>query len=155
MEPRASTPTRRLDAIRSLTAAGVPMATMVAPIIPGLNDHEMESILAAAKDAGAVSAGYVMLRLPLEVKDLFQEWLAAEVPDRARRVMTLVRDMRGGLDYDPKWGERMHGTGPIAEAVGDRFRLACKRLGLNESRAPLDVTKFRALPAPGDQLNLF
>jgi len=154
MEPRASTPGRRIAAIRTLSAAGVPTAVMTAPIIPGLNDHEIESILAGARDAGAVSAGYVMLRLPLEVKDLFQEWLAAEVPERAKRVMTLVRDMRGGLDYDAKWGERMQGTGPIAEAIGHRFKLACKRLGLNES-APLDVTKFRAPPAPGDQLSLF
>ncbi|MGZ6213151.1 MAG: PA0069 family radical SAM protein [Candidatus Binataceae bacterium] len=155
MEPRASTPPRRLEAIRALSAAGIQTAVMAAPIIPGLNDHELESILEAAKEAGAVSAGYVMLRLPLEVKDLFQEWLAAEVPERAKRVMTLVRDMRGGLDYDPKWGERMHGSGPVADAIADRFRLACKRLKLNESRSPLDITKFRAPPAPGDQLRLF
>ena len=155
MEPRASTPTRRLEAIRKLSAAGVPMAVMFGPCIPGLNDHEMESVLTAARDAGAVSAGYVMLRLPLEVKDLFQEWLAADVPERASRVMSLVRNMRGGLDYDPKWGERMHGTGPIADALSDRFRLACKRLGLNSHRRPLDVTKFKPPPQAGDQLSLF
>jgi DNA repair photolyase len=155
MEPRASTPTRRLEALRKLSDAGIPTAVMFAPAIPGLNDHELESVLEAAKDAGVTSAGYVMLRLPLEVKDLFQEWLTAEVPERASRVMSLVRNMRGGLDYDPKWGERMHGSGPIADALSDRFRLACKRLGLNEARRPLDTTKFRPPPQVGDQLALF
>ena len=155
MEPRASTPTRRLEAIQKLSAAGIPMAVMFGPCIPGLNDHEMESVLKAARDAGAVAAGYVMLRLPLEVKDLFQEWLTSEVPDRAGRVMSLVRNMRGGLDYDPKWGERMHGTGPIADALSDRFRLACKRLGLNSHRRPLDPTKFKPPPQVGDQMSLF
>ncbi len=155
MEPRASTPARRLEAIKKLSEAGIPAAVMFGPCIPGLNDHEMESILAAARDAGAVSAGYVMLRLPLEVKDLFQEWLPAAVPSRAARVMSLVRNMRGGLDYDPKWGERMKGTGPIADALSDRFRLACKRLGLNSHRRPLDAGKFRPPPQAGDQLALF
>ncbi len=155
MEPRASTPMRRLEAIRKLSDAGIPAAVMFGPCIPGLNDHELESILTAARDAGAVSAGYVMLRLPLEVKDLFREWLPAAVPERAGRVMSLVRGMRGGLDYDPKWGERMRGTGPIADALSDRFRLACKRLGLNSHRRPLDVTKFKPPPQAGDQLSLF
>lgn len=155
MEPRASTPARRLEAIRALSAAGIPTGVMFAPAIPGLNDHEMEGVLEAARDAGARSAGYVMLRLPLEVKDLFHEWLTAAVPERAGRVMSLVRAMRGGLDYDPKWGERMTGSGPIAEALSDRFRLACKRLGLNAPQAPLDTARFKAPPRVGDQLSLF
>ncbi len=155
MEPRASTPQRRLAAIRDLSSVGIPTGVMFAPAIPGLNDHEMEGVLEAARDAGATSAGYVMLRLPLEVKDLFQEWLAASVPERASRVMSLVRAMRGGLDYDAKWGERMTGNGPIAEALADRFRLACKRLGLNKPQAPLDTSQFKAPPRAGDQLALF
>ena len=154
MEPRASTPSRRIDALRQMSAAGIPTAVMFAPLIPGLNDHELESVLAAAKDAGVQSAGFVMLRLPLEVKDLFQEWLGAEVPERASRVMSLVRATRGGKDYDAKWNERQSGTGPIAEAAADRFHLACKRLGLNQSRARLDTTKFCPPPQAGDQLML-
>jgi DNA repair photolyase len=155
MEPRASTPKRRLGAIRDLSSVGIPTGVMFAPAIPGLNDHELEGVLEAARDAGATTAGYVMLRLPLEVKDLFQEWLASSVPERASRVMSLVRAMRGGLDYDPKWGERMTGNGPIAEALSDRFRLACKRLGLNKPQPPLDANKFSPPPRAGDQLALF
>lgn len=155
MEPRASTPKRRLAAIRDLSSVGIPTGVMFAPAIPGLNDHELEGVLEAARDAGATTAGYVMLRLPLEVKDLFQEWLASAVPERASRVMSLVRAMRGGLDYDPKWGERMTGNGPIAEALSDRFRLACKRLGLNKPQPPLDASKFSPPPRAGDQLALF
>jgi DNA repair photolyase len=154
MEPRASTPSRRLEALRLLSAAGIPTAVMFAPVIPGLNDHEMENVLEAAREAGATSAGYVMLRLPLEVRDLFQEWLVAEVPDRASRVMSLVRAMRKGRDYDPKWGERMHGDGPIAEAIAARFRLATRRLGFEESSRPLDTGKFKPPPRAGDQLTL-
>lgn len=155
MEPRASTPQRRLAAIKDLSSLGVPTGVMFAPAIPGLNDHELEGVLEAARDAGATSAGYIMLRLPLEVKDLFQEWLAASVPERASRVMSLVRAMRDGLDYDPKWGERMTGNGPIAEALADRFRLACKRLGLNKPQPPLDTAQFKPPPRTGDQLALF
>ncbi len=155
MEPRASTPTRRLQAVRELSAAGIPTTVMFAPLIPGLNDHELEAVLTASKAAGATSAGYVLLRLPLEVKDLFQEWLAAEVPERASRVMTLIRATRAGKDYDAKWGQRQSGTGPIAEAAADRFRLTCKRLGLNGERSPLDTSKFKPLALPGDQLTLF
>jgi DNA repair photolyase len=155
MEPRASTPQKRLSAIRDLSSVGIPTGVMFAPAIPGLNDHELEGVLEAARDAGATSAGYVMLRLPLEVKDLFQEWLATAVPERASRVMSLVRAMRGGLDYDPKWGERMTGNGPIADALSDRFRLACKRLGLNKPQPPLDTSAFKPPPRAGDQLALF
>ena len=155
MEPRASTPARRLEALSQLTAAGIPTASLFAPVIPGLNDHELERVLATAKQAGATAAGYVMLRLPLEVKDLFQEWLAAEAPGRASRVMSLVRAMRSGRDYDPKWSERMRGTGPIADAIADRFRLACKRLGFKGRHPPLDTNKFAHPPTAGEQLALF
>ena len=155
MEPRASTPMKRIDTIRRLSAAGIPTAVMFGPCIPGLNDHEVESILQAARDAGAVSAGYVMLRLPLEVKDIFREWLEAQVPERASRVMSLVRSMRGGKDYDDRWGVRQRGLGPIADTAEARFNLALKRLGLNTHRRPLDTTKFQPPPQAGDQLALF
>ena len=155
MEPRASTPARRLDAITALAKAGIPSAVMFAPVIPGLNDHDMERVLTAARDAGASEAGYVMLRLPLEVRDLFQEWLRSAVPDRAQRVMTMIRAMRGGRDYDAEWGARMRGTGPIADAVKARFQMACRRLGLNERSYHLDIDKFRVPPRSGDQMSLF
>ena len=155
MEPRASTPMKRIDAIRRLSAAGIPAAVMFGPCIPGLNDHEMESIFETARDAGATAAGYVMLRLPLEVKDIFREWLEVQVPERASRVMSLVRSMRGGKDYDDKWGERQRGTGPIADTIEARYRLAVKRLGLNQQRRSLDTTKFQRPPQAGDQLALF
>jgi len=155
MEPRAATPDRRIEALRMLSEAGIPTTVMFAPIIPGLNDHELESVLETARDAGARNAGFVMLRLPLEIKDLFREWLTEQVPARADRVMSLVRSMRGGRDYDSDWGTRQSGTGPIAEAIRDRFRLACKRLKLNEDGMPLDTRKFRPPSQPGDQLALF
>jgi len=129
MEPRAGTPARRLQAVRGLTDAGIPAGVMFAPAIPALNDHEMEAVLEAAKAAGARSAGYVLLRLPLEIKDLFREWLEANVPGRARHVMTLVRQMRGGKDYDATWNTRMRGTGPYAEMMARRFQIAVRRLG--------------------------
>jgi DNA repair photolyase len=155
MEPRASTPTRRLEAIKKLNEAGISTAVMFAPVIPALNDHEMESVLEAARDAGAREAGYVMLRMPLEVRDLFQEWLAEAVPGRAQHVMKLIRDMRGGRDYDPEWHSRMSGTGPIADMVKRRFVVACKRLGLNERTYKLDASQFKPPPQSGDQLSLF
>jgi len=155
MEPRAATPTRRLDAIRQLTAAGVPVVVMFAPVIPGLNDHELEAVLEAARDAGATNAGYVTLRLPLEIKDLFQEWLAEARPDRAARVMSLVRQSRGGRDYDPQWGSRMRGVGPVADLISARFHGAVKRLGLNQDDRRRDHNQFRVPPRAGDQLGLF
>jgi DNA repair photolyase len=127
---------------------------MFAPAIPALNDHEMEAVLTAARAAGARSAGYVLLRLPLEIKDLFREWLEANVPGRAKHVMSLVRQMRGGKDYDPQWNTRMRGTGPYAEFMARRFHMAVKRLGLNQPSAPLAVHKFRRPPRLGDQLSL-
>ncbi|MBN9590496.1 MAG: PA0069 family radical SAM protein [Alphaproteobacteria bacterium] len=155
MEPRAGTPARRIQAIHALAEAGVPAGVMFAPAIPALNDHEMEAVLTAAKGAGARSAGYVLLRLPLEIKDLFREWLDANVPDRARHVMTLVRSMRGGKDYDSNWNTRMKGTGPYAEMMARRFHMAVKRLGLNQPSRPLALGKFRRPPQSGDQLALF
>jgi DNA repair photolyase len=155
MEPRAGTPTRRLQAIKGLADAGIPTAVMFAPAIPALNDNEMEAVLGAACEMGAKSAGYVLLRLPLEIKDLFREWLESNVPDRSKHVMSLVRQMRGGKDYDSQWGTRMRGTGPYAEMMARRFHMAVKRLGLNQGGRPLDVTQFKKPPRCGDQLTLF
>ncbi len=155
MEPRAGTPQRRLAAIKALSEAGIPTGVMFAPAIPALNDGEMEAILAAAAGFGARSAGYVLLRLPLEIKDLFREWLEANEPGRAKHVMSLIRSMRGGKDYDANWSTRMKGTGPYAEMMARRFHMAVKRLGLNQESRPLCVTKFRKPPAAGDQLSLF
>ncbi len=155
MEPRAATPERRLWAIRQLTAAGIPTTVMFAPVIPGLNDHEMEAVMHSAAQAGATTAGYVMLRLPLEIKDLFREWLESERPDRASRVMSLVRQMRGGKDYDPQWGKRMKGEGPIADLTRQRFAIAQRRFRLDKDRTPLVTTLFKVPPKAGDQMELF
>ncbi len=142
MEPRASAPHRRLDAIKRLADAGVPVGVMTAPMIPGLNDHEMEAILDAAAKAGATRAGFTVLRLPLEIKDLFDEWLRANRPDRAERVLSLVRQMRGGALYQAEFGTRMRGEGPIAQLIAARFQAAVKRLGLNRIRYRLDTQHF-------------
>ncbi|MCB1482149.1 MAG: PA0069 family radical SAM protein [Rhodobiaceae bacterium] len=155
MEPRASTPERRLEAILRLSEAGIPAAVMTAPIIPGLNDSEIEQILAAAAAAGAKEAGYVMLRLPLEVRDLFVDWLNRNVPDRAGRVMSLIRQMRGGKDYDSDYGTRMRGNGPIAWAVGRRFEIAAEKNKLNRARATLRADLFEKPLKRGAQLALF
>src|ERR1041384_174398 len=154
MEPRASTPQRRLDAIRMLADAGIPTTVMVAPVIPALNDSEIERILDAAAHAGAREASYVLLRLPLEVRDLFREWLMANYPDRYRHVFTLIRDMRGGRDYDSQWGTRMKGTGPIAWMIGRRFDVACERLGLNKKYVRLSTEHCVKPDRDGDQLKL-
>ena len=155
MEPRASTPAKRLEAISRLADAGCPVGVGFAPVIPGLNDHEMEAILEAAQMAGATSAMYVTLRLPLEIKDLFREWLADARPERAARVMSLIRQTRGGKDYDPDWAQRMKGTGPVAELIATRFKAAIKRYGLDAPRAPLDVTRFRVPADMRPQMDLF
>ncbi|MEO1225807.1 MAG: PA0069 family radical SAM protein [Pseudomonadota bacterium] len=155
MEPRAATPSRRLEAIRRLSEAGVPTAVMSAPMIPGLTDHEMDAILEAAADAGAVSAGYTMLRLPLEIADLFTEWLREHAPLRADRVMSLVRQTRNGAVYDSRFGERMRGEGPIAELLNRRFNAACRRLGLNGMRFDLDYSRFAVPAATEEQPSLF
>jgi DNA repair photolyase len=156
MEPRASTPTRRLDALRQLSAAGVPTSVMVAPVIPALNDAEIERILDAAAFAGVKHAGYVLLRLPLEVRDLFREWLLANFPDRYRHVFKLIRDMRGGRDYDSTFGARMKGSGPVAWMIGRRFEVACERLGLNAgNKVPLTTEHFQPPRKGAEQLSLF
>jgi DNA repair photolyase len=155
MEPRAATPERRIEAVRQLSAAGVPVMVMFAPVIPGLNDHEMEGVLRRCAEAGAEGAGYVALRLPLEIKDLFREWLESDHPDRASRVMSLVRQMRGGRDYDVQWFKRMKGEGPIAELMSKRFAAAKRRYGLTRELEPLDLTQFRVPPKAGDQMELF
>ncbi|MFL6833458.1 MAG: PA0069 family radical SAM protein [Xanthobacteraceae bacterium] len=154
MEPRASTPTKRLEAIRQLSDAGIPASVMVAPIIPGLTDPEMERILDSARAAGAREAGYVILRLPLEVAPIFKDWLLRHYPDRYRHVMSLIRSMRDGKDYDSEWGKRMKGAGPYAWQIGRRFEIAAKRLGLNVERRQLRTDQFVAGSGAGDQLML-
>jgi DNA repair photolyase len=154
MEPRAATPARRLEAMRALSEAGVPVSVMVAPIIPGLNDHEVERILDSGKAAGAQEASYVLLRLPLEVSPLFRDWLLREYPDRYRHVMSLVRSMRGGKDYDAEFGKRMKGAGPYAWQIARRFELATKRLKLNRTRRSLSTDLFVPPSGSGVQLSL-
>jgi len=155
MEPRAASPQARLRALAALSAGGVPTGVLVAPVIPALNDHEMEAILEAAAHAGVRWAGYVLLRLPYEIKDLFTEWLAKHYPERAAHVMSLIRAMRGGRAYDSRFGFRARGTGPYALLLGNRFRIACRRLNLNSgSRDPLNTALFRPPAPPGSQLRL-
>jgi DNA repair photolyase len=155
MEPRAASPQARLRTLATLSAAGIPASVMAAPLIPALNDHELEAILEAAAAAGARWAGYVLLRLPHEIRHLFREWLAAHYPDRAAHVMSLIREMRGGRDYDSRFGVRMRGTGPYAQLLSNRFRLACRRLNLNsEPRKPLNSEMFRPPTPGGSQLHL-
>ncbi|MGH8513847.1 MAG: radical SAM protein, partial [Gammaproteobacteria bacterium] len=155
MEPRAGAPQRRLDTIKRLSAAGIPAGVLFAPVIPALNDAEMESILEAASNAGARYAGYVLLRLPHEVKQLFEEWLQVHEPLKAARIMNRVRDMRGGQENDPHFGTRMRGTGIFAEVIRHRFDLACKRHGLTRSARALDTSKFKPPGPAGRQLTLF
>jgi DNA repair photolyase len=154
MEPRAATPPRRLEAIRALSVVGVPVAVMVAPIVPAINDSEIERILAAACEAGATEAGYVLLRLPLELKELFREWLSTEFPDRGARTISILRSMHGGRDYTPEWRVRQRGQGPYAEQITARFRLAVKRLGLNGRTHQLRTDLFVRPVAKGGQLPL-
>lgn len=155
MEPRASSPTRRLAAVRELADAGVPTSIMMAPIIPALTDHEIETLLEAAHDHGAQGAGYILLRLPLEVSELFRDWLLRERPGRYQHVMNLIRSMRDGKDYDAKWGERMRGKGPYADQISKRFSMTARRLGLNLRQRKLDCGAFVSPQKGGVQLNLF
>ncbi len=155
MEPRAAAPERRVATLRGLAAAGVPCGVLASPMILGLNDAELERILTACARAGAKTAGYILLRLPLEIKDLFREWLEAHVPLKAQRILALVRDTRGGRLYDGTFGLRMRGTGPHADLLKRRFEVACARLGLERAPAPHDLTRFRVPPRAGDQLGLF
>ena len=155
MEPRAARPGLRLETIRRLADSGVPTGTLAAPMIPGLNDDELEAILEAAARAGATSAGYILLRLPLEVKALFIEWLEAHFPDRKKRVLALLRGCRRGKLYDPAFGTRMTGEGVTAQLLARRFELACKRLGLAGNEWDLDTSQFEKPRPHGEQLALF
>ena len=155
MEPRASTPAKRLDAMRTLGQAGVPVGVMVAPIVPGLTDHEMETILEAAKEAGAGRAGYVVLRLPREVRELFLEWLSVHAPNKTKRVVSLLQGMRAGRLNDPNFGSRMTGAGPYADLLAARFAAATRRLGLARRGPGLDTGRFRPPSRDPAQLALF
>lgn len=153
LEPRAASPAARLDVIRELSSAGVPVSVLVAPVIPAVNDHEIEAMIEAASKAGAAWAAHIFLRLPHEVAPLFKDWLDAHMPQRAEHVMSLVRQSRDGKEYSSAFGERMRGTGEFAELIRKRFRLACKRHGMNLTPAPaLDCSRFRpsALSAQAD-----
>jgi DNA repair photolyase len=155
MEPRAATPERRIEAIAKLAEAGVPASAMVAPIIPAVNDAEIEAILQRCAAAGARQAGYVLLRLPLEISELFQAWLKEEFPDKAKKVMSLIRGTRGGKDYVSAWGERQTGTGPYAELIARRFAIATARHGLNGTRVPLRTDLFQPPGRKDAQFDLF
>lgn len=155
LEPRASTPPKRLGAISALARAGVPVGVLVAPVIPALNDWEMERILDAAVEAGARNAGYILLRLPHEIKDLMSEWLEAHAPDKKDHVLSLIRQSRDGALYRAEFGKRMTGSGPYADMLRQRFHLARRKRGLTGSSAPLDISGFRVPPQAGDQLSLF
>lgn len=155
MEPRAPSPQRRLETIRRLTGAGIPVRVMTSPIVPGLTDHELEALLEAGQQAGADAASWIMLRLPREVSGLWQDWLAEHEPHRAGKIMTRLREMHGGKDYDPRWGHRMRGEGTYAEMIAQRFKATVKRLGLQTKSAPLRSDLFAVPPQVGDQLSLF
>ncbi|WP_170752916.1 PA0069 family radical SAM protein [Ruegeria lacuscaerulensis] len=155
MEPRAPSPRRRLAIIRRLTEAGIPVRVMTSPLIPGLTDHELEQLLEAGRDAGADAASWIMLRLPREVSELWQRWLADLEPARAEKVMSKLREMHGGRDYDPRWGHRMRGEGEYAALIAKRFTVAVKRLGLATRTPALRLDLFTRPPQAGDQLALF
>ncbi len=155
MEPRASAPARRIEAMRAVAAAGIPVGVLASPMIPALNDAELERILEAAAGAGARFANYILIRLPGEVREIFSEWLHVHEPTRAGHVLSLLRQMHGGRLYDPAHGERMRGHGPLADLLERRFRIACRRLGLNETRPALDTTRFGVPPRGGAQGSLF
>ena len=155
LEPRATAPRRRLRTIEALAKAGVPVGVSVAPIIPVLTDPELDTILGSARSAGAGSANYILLRLPLEVSELFQQWLDAHYPLKANHVMTRIRDTRGGETYVSRFGERMRGSGAFADIIAQRFTLTCRKLGLQPRDYDLNTNAFRVPPRSGDQLNLF
>ena len=155
MEPRAVAPQGRLQVIRKLAAAGIPVGVLFAPVIPALNDHEMETVLAECAAAGATSAGYVVLRLPHEVKDLFKDWLTEYYPLKAGHVMSRIRDLRNGHEYESRFGQRMSGSGHYATLIARRFTLACRKSGLDRPRSSLDCSGFAVPSASGDQLGLF
>ncbi len=154
MEPRAASPQARLRAVAALARAGVPTGVMIAPVVPAITDHELERLMEAAARAGAISANHIVLRLPLEVRDLFVEWLHEHFPDRAERVMGRVREIHGGKDYDSAWGTRLSGQGVWADLLARRARAAKRRLGLDRKLPPLRTDLFRVPPRAGDQLSL-
>lgn len=155
MEPRATTPMRRVETMRILSAAGIPVSVITAPIIPALNDHEIENLLEASREAGATGAGYVLLRLPLELRDLFREWLLAHYPGKLRHVLSMVQSTRGGRDYVADFATRQKGTGFYAELIRKRHRLACQRLGLGSKNQNLRTDLFTPPVLPGQQMSLF
>ena len=155
LEPRVPAPARRLASIARLAGAGIPVRVMASPMIPALTDHELEAILEAARDAGAMSASAITLRLPREVAPLFRDWLAEHRPGRAAHVMARLRELHGGKDYDAAWGTRFTGTGPFADLMRRRFDVACKRLGLSRQGPALRTDLFRVPPRKGEQLSLF
>lgn len=158
MEPRAPTPERRLEAIEQLAAAGIPTGVMVAPVVPAVNDAEIEKILARAYAAGAREAGYVTLRLPLELREIFREWLAVNFPDKLKHTLSLTQSMHGGKDYQAHWGRRMAGSGPYAWMIGRRFEIAAQKLGYREIPSPLRSDLFQPPRVAGtgpQQLTLF
>lgn len=155
LEPRAASPSRRLQTVETLSRAGIPTGVLMAPIIPVLNDNEIETVLKECADAGASSASYVILRLPREIKELFQQWLEEHYPLKAEHVMNRIRDLRGGREYRAEFGERMRGSGQYADLIAHRFALACKKVGLNRRNLDLDCSQFQVPVKSGDQLGLF
>ena len=160
LEPRASVPAKRLAAIEALADARIPVRVMVSPLIPALTDHELESILAAAAERGATKASWILLRLPYDIKDLFEQWLEHHRPERAAHILSLIRQARGGKLNNAEFGKRFRGEGPYVEMIAKRFAVACKKLGLNQARngfdmTPLRVDLFKPPPKAGDQLGLF
>jgi DNA repair photolyase len=155
LEPRTSAPLRRIESLKRLSDAGIPTGVMFAPVIPFINDRELEAVLEQAAAAGAQTAGYVIVRLPLEIKDLFRQWLQTHEPLKAERVMNAIRDLRGGRDYDPKFFARQRGQGPFAALIRKRFESTCRKLGLNKDRLTLRTDLFRPPREEGPQLGLF
>ena len=155
MEPRAATPSKRLETIERLSAAGIPVTVLVAPIIPAINEAEIETILERTHAAGAREAGYVLLRLPLEIKDIVSDWLITNHPGKARHVLSLIRSTRNGKDYDARWGDRMVGSGPYAWMIGRRFEMAAAKIGFNKQRRKLRTDLFTPPKPATEQLSLF
>ncbi len=155
MEPRAAAPAKRLETVRKLSEAGIPVSVLVAPIIPAINDHEIEEILKVSQQAGAQEAGYVLLRLPHDLKDLMRDWLVEHYPDKLKHVFSLLQEARGGKDYDADWSTRQSGVGPYAWMIGRRFETACERLGMNKRNLSLRKDLFQAPAKETGQLSLF
>lgn len=155
MEPRVPSPKRRLQTIQRLSDAGVQVRLMASPVVPGLTDHELEALLEAGAEAGAIAASWILLRLPREVAPLFKEWVEAEFPNHANKILGKVRESHGGKDYDAEWGKRLRGEGHYAQLISHRFKLACRRLGLQNDLPPLRADLFQVPSQAGDQLSLF